>query len=498
MRKALSGCVLFTLLTAGLVQADNIRFNNQGEGDNWMTPENWVGGNVPGALDGAFFNYAGQDATLTGVVPDIGRLVIGDNEPGGVTVDGGTLVTLPGDWSAVGYNVEDAFLIIKNGGSVTYGQRVFLGVNDIGGTVDIYDGFIRVLNSYTHNNEFDNVFTNNPPSTSRTTIHPGGLLDVNLLRLKGGVMDVAGGTVIDRSGDVLNNVEEWVGDGRLVAFGGDGLIMADFGETNPGWTTITSFPGTAFTSASGANGELVLQWSANESSLYTVNKTPVLEPEQWAPIAALTDIPGVAGLLTVTTTVDQAHFMAYRVDQAPEPPLFFEDFDDVTAPSLPLGWSVGVAAGDSGTTQWQLGNPMGGPTAGPPDANSPDNCVGTNITGDYGVNARIWLRSPATIDLTGAASATLTFQHWLDIDDFDPFGDTGTIRIYDAANMAGTPVEIDVVQGLGPTEWVEYSAALPAEVLNKTLVLEFYFESDGFPGDDSSGWYIDDVSVTVP
>ena len=87
------------------------------------------------------------------------------------------------------------------------------------------------------------------------------------------------------------------------------------------------------------------------------------------------------------------------------------------------------------------------------------------------------------------------------MDDFDP-GDTGTVRVLDASGLPGTvtelaPVKINI-QGLAPAGWVEFSAKLPTAALGNSVVLEFLFKSDSFPDDDASGWYIDDVLVTVP
>jgi hypothetical protein len=136
----------------------------------------------------------------------------------------------------------------------------------------------------------------------------------------------------------------------------------------------------------------------------------------------------------------------------------------------------------------------------PAAANSGANSIGTNLAANYGISSDIWLRSPGTIDLTTATGATLVFHQWVDMDDFD-HGDTGTVRVLDAAGLPGTVTELAVlranIQGLAPAGWVRFLKKLPAAVLGKTVVLEFRFASDFVPDADASGWYIDDVLVTT-
>ena len=125
-----------------------------------------------------------------------------------------------------------------------------------------------------------------------------------------------------------------------------------------------------------------------------------------------------------------------------------------------------------------MGTPSNALFGGPPTAQSGTNCYGTNLTADYGISSNTWLRSPA-IDLSAAtASATVTFQQWIDMDEFDNL-DRGTVRVLDAAGLPGTVTELGVVQtditGLGALDWVAFSADLPAAALGQSVVLEFIF-----------------------
>jgi hypothetical protein len=127
--------------------------------------------------------------------------------------------------------------------------------------------------------------------------------------------------------------------------------------------------------------------------------------------------------------------------------------------------------------------------------------VGTNLAANYGLSSNTWQRTPGTIDLTGAAAATLVFQQWVDMDDFGNL-DRGTVRVLDGSDLSGgTVTELGVVQanitGFSPGAWVEFSAELPAAALGQIVALEFGFVSDDFADLDASGWYIDDVEVLV-
>ncbi|HIG26346.1 MAG TPA: hypothetical protein EYQ50_00540 [Verrucomicrobiales bacterium] len=244
--------------------------------------------------------------------------------------------------------------------------------------------------------------------------------------------------------------------------------------------------------------EITLSWESQPGMLYNLRSSPNLmgDISTWALVEG--NIPATPDINTKTVPRPDDSVLFYRVEQFPKPPVtaLSEDFD--ASPNLPAGWTAGANVGDTGTTNWELGNPAGGP--GPSSANSGANCIGTNLASNYGISSDIWLRSPAAIDLTTATRATLVFHQWVDMDDYD-LGDTGTVRVLDAAGLPGVVTELAVVrkniQGLAPAGWVEFSAKLPAAALGKTVALEFRFVSDFVLDADESGWYIDDVVVTV-
>ena len=66
-----------------------------------------------------------------------------------------------------------------------------------------------------------------------------------------------------------------------------------------------------------------------------------------------------------------------------------------------------------------------------------------------------------------------------------------------------TGAELAVVEpgitGFNTEGWEEYSTELPPAALGQEIVVEFLFQSDSEVTDQpAAGWYLDDVTVTVP
>jgi hypothetical protein len=156
----------------------------------------------------------------------------------------------------------------------------------------------------------------------------------------------------------------------------------------------------------------------------------------------------------------------------------------------------------SNGTAWQVGTPSGVPS-GPSTANSPPNCAGTNINGYYTENADSTLTSPV-ITIPAGSGATLKFQQFIDTDLMGSPHDLGSVRILDADNsdapIAG--LEIIGIEGDGTAGWTAQTLALPSgDVGGKNIKVQFRFVSNAGTAPDNdvwSGFYIDDVSVTIP
>jgi len=180
---------------------------------------------------------------------------------------------------------------------------------------------------------------------------------------------------------------------------------------------------------------------------------------------------------------------------APPVSIFFTDFENGRG-----DWTTGGNTGSDPFTNWDFGTPT---LVGPLAAFSGTNCFGTNLAADYsndvgtGGTAPLFLRSPL-IDLTNAGGATLIFAQWVDI---EGGFDSGQVAVLDADDAdAELAIVAAGIGGNDPTDWEQFSVALPAAALGKNVRFEFRFNSDDFtePGSEQAGWYIDDVNVTVP
>lgn len=143
-------------------------------------------------------------------------------------------------------------------------------------------------------------------------------------------------------------------------------------------------------------------------------------------------------------------------------------------------WTHG-GEGDS----WERGTPVNGPGV----AFSGSNAFGTDLDAAYAPNTIQFLRSPI-IDLTGVTAGRISWMEWRDMET----GDLAEVTIRDADNP-----EI-VLAGLGSytgtrASWARRSFVIPAEALNRRIILDFTFTSDGANTLPRPGWFIDDVQV---
>jgi hypothetical protein len=230
--------------------------------------------------------------------------------------------------------------------------------------------------------------------------------------------------------------------------------------------------------------DLVVRWASTAGASYAVSTTGSLQPPDWT--VAASNLPATPPENTYT----QPGFIAgqgfVRVEREVSPPLLEADFE-----AGPAGWTE---SGDSAGTRWELGAPDG---FGPGTAHSGTTCWGTNLAGNYTLNADVTLRSPL-IDLTGIDAATLSFWHYYDIEPgigADLFFDYGTLRIVDAG---GTELAVLIANIAGSnTSWQPVSYPLPPAARGQPVRLEFRLFSDELAA-DYAGWYLDDVRITTP
>jgi hypothetical protein len=166
--------------------------------------------------------------------------------------------------------------------------------------------------------------------------------------------------------------------------------------------------------------------------------------------------------------------------------LLDEDFEGGNA-----GFTVSTASGSN----WEFGAPntsdLGGGSV--TSGNSGTNCWGTNLNGAYAASTDTKLRSPV-IDLTGVATATLSFAQAIDIKS------SHTLVVNVIEEATDTVVQSAIHTSTPDTNatsaaWEPVTVATPITGGQKVRI-EWHFvgDGDGF----YLGAYIDDVLVTSP
>ena len=239
------------------------------------------------------------------------------------------------------------------------------------------------------------------------------------------------------------------------------------------------------TEVSVEDGQFVIKWESRRGKLYNLlsaSDPGASNPFDWPVFGANADVVATPpeNTLAIPLPADQKRLFVIKGFNAPPVTVFSDDFENGQG-----DWTIG-SVGNS-TTNWELGSPS---VVGPPAANSPANCFGTNISADYTGEADAWLRSPA-IDLTQAGGATLSLFQFADI---EQGFDEGAIKVLDAADDSILATVESPIDGLGES-WTEFSKSLPAEALGRNIKIEFRFVSDDI--ENFAGWYIDNVVVTV-
>ena len=237
---------------------------------------------------------------------------------------------------------------------------------------------------------------------------------------------------------------------------------------------------------SGDGAGFSFDWNSTAGNIYQVQRQATLSAP-WQTIADAHPTGGATADNTSFTDSGLGASAIYRVAQLENPPLFFDDFE-----SGATGWSASDL-GESGT-EWELGKP----TNGPGESHSPTRAYGTGLAKDYGDYTDVYLVSPV-IDLTGLDNARLEFWSYRDCEPAveGELYDWCQVMILDEDGeyLVDNPIWL---RGGVAKQWRLEKAKIPAGALGKKIRLEFNFSSDG--GQDigpQSGWFIDDVAITI-
>lgn len=224
------------VLMAGLVNAGSTWYGLD-SGDAWSEPSNWIGDGFPGPDTWVEIGVGFAQPCLLDSDASCKWLHVGvyDDAAASLTIkNGGNLTVNSGGDVSIGWN-RNGTLNIETGGSLTANSLFTVGMYaDVPGyaRLNLQGGNLTVNNEFYHGIYFGGVAVD-----VRSQID-AGVLDVDVLHLDRGVMDITGGMVIV-NGDMTGAVASWIAAGRLTAFNGAGSIVT---EVSDGRTTITAVP----------------------------------------------------------------------------------------------------------------------------------------------------------------------------------------------------------------------------------------------------------------
>jgi len=202
----------------------------------WSDGANWTSGTVPDNTVKVVFNVSGAIPCLLTNAALAGRMVSGDNGPGGTLIltNGAVLTVGDLDWSAVGYN-NSSTLVVESGTSATFGHHLWIGFEPgSDGVLIMNGGSVSVA-------QMTGLGWNGGKGTAHIN---GGTLNLAQLNptqsIRGNsVLDIGAGTVII-AGDQLGAVNNYINSGKITGYGGAGSVLANYDTSNPGKTTITA------------------------------------------------------------------------------------------------------------------------------------------------------------------------------------------------------------------------------------------------------------------
>ncbi|MCP4728850.1 MAG: hypothetical protein GY872_02130 [Roseibacillus sp.] len=235
------------------------------------------------------------------------------------------------------------------------------------------------------------------------------------------------------------------------------------------------------------SNELEFKWNSEPGKLYNLRSEldpSATKPIDWPIFGENANIVATPpeNILTIPMPADLTRLFVVGDFPAPPVTLFTDDLE-----SGAQGWTT-VVNDASGNTQWELGSPSGstGPLTGAGDSAT---AWSTNL-GNYGPDSDIALRSPA-FDLSGIASAELTFKAFRDT---DGFGDSAVVRFLRAVDLLQLGAETALDMAVFDIDYVTLEVPVPTEAIGENVIIEWNFVSDGSV-DNFSGLTIDDIEV---
>jgi hypothetical protein len=203
----------------------------------WNESANWTGSVVPASVTKVTFNVIGAiPCTVTNsAVADY--LVMGDNGPGGTLIitNGGSFLPASAVNASIIGNNSNALMTVENGGSVSFGFQLWIGLDPgSDGTLIMNGGTVSVADMF-------GLGWQGGKGTAQ--IHGGTLSlslwdDVNSIQ-GASVLDVSGTGKVVINGNHQQSVNDYILSGRITNHTGTALV-ADYNNITLGKTTIYS------------------------------------------------------------------------------------------------------------------------------------------------------------------------------------------------------------------------------------------------------------------
>lgn len=235
-----------------------------------------------------------------------------------------------------------------------------------------------------------------------------------------------------------------------------------------------------------AEGAVEVEWASSSSQAYGLQTSSDLQT--WAElVSGVLGEPGAAETRYVDTAATLEGQLFYRVFvSGPAPPLN-ETFENGFN-----GWTTSVKSTNSGSTEWEVGEPVNGPGA----AHGGTGAAGTGLDANYTDGTHVSLLSPVTNLSMFLENPTMSFAYYLDLD----ADAAARINILDTDGIIlEEGSEENGLFFLGPQKtdtWTELSVELP--VRGQKVILEFEIVDAGGDAANGAGFYIDDVFIAAP
>jgi hypothetical protein len=233
MCKKIFCLVSFILLVSSVGYATDVHWTGAGGDRLWTNPANWEFNKIPSISDNVFLNapaakngpiyQEGMNLKINGLSTE----VAGEST---MTMTGGTLEITDYIWWGDDNNNHAIFTM--SGGTITVNNEFELGWGGGTGTWIMTGGSVTC-------GEF--VVPTDTGAAAELFLH-GGTINVGSDGLSVepvGMIDIGDGVLI-LEGDLTEQINGLIEAGQIIAYGGGGMLIVDYGNINPDKTTLAA------------------------------------------------------------------------------------------------------------------------------------------------------------------------------------------------------------------------------------------------------------------